>query len=227
MQRSSSEPGRSSPRRRPNRADAFAIARRGYLAGEKLDVRAMAQELGVSRQTIYRWTGGRDALLAEVAWEVADVAWRGALDAAEGRGVNRIVDAIGHHMRAMVASAPYSRLLVNEGQSGLGPLTTARATFQRRQVQALQQLLLQESLDGHLRFDGDPALLAHTIVRLGDAFTYNDLAAGVEPDIPRAQEMIRLVLAAARPGRAAGAASTPSAAARSRPAVARSPRRPP
>ncbi|MCW3005666.1 MAG: Tetracyclin repressor-like, C-terminal domain, partial [Solirubrobacterales bacterium] len=61
----------------------------------------------------------------------------------------------------------------------------------------------QESLDGHLRFDGDPALLAHTIVRLGDAFTYNDLAAGVEPDIPRAQEMIRLVLAAARPGRAA------------------------
>src|SRR3954468_17932201 len=50
---------------------AQRLARRRFLAPERLDMSALAQELGVNRVTLYRWVGSRDKLLAEVAWALA------------------------------------------------------------------------------------------------------------------------------------------------------------
>jgi hypothetical protein len=41
-------------------------ARRAFLAGERVDMGAIGQELGVSRVTLYRWVGNRGQLLGEV-----------------------------------------------------------------------------------------------------------------------------------------------------------------
>ena len=51
---------------RVGRADALALAKRKYLAGDRLDIGQLAQELGVNRVTLHRWVGTRDALIVEV-----------------------------------------------------------------------------------------------------------------------------------------------------------------
>ena len=48
--------------------DAVLLARRRFLAAERIDMGAIAQELGVNRVTLYRWVGSRDRLLVEVLW---------------------------------------------------------------------------------------------------------------------------------------------------------------
>src|ERR1700754_4075066 len=37
--------------------DAFRLAREKFLAGERIDMSALAVELGVNRGTLYRWVG--------------------------------------------------------------------------------------------------------------------------------------------------------------------------
>src|SRR5437588_1060440 len=53
-------------------AAAFRAARRMYLKGRRLDMQALAAELGVSRATLYRWTGHREQLLSDVLWSLSD-----------------------------------------------------------------------------------------------------------------------------------------------------------
>src|SRR4051794_41265359 len=57
-------------RRRPTPLDAFLLARRKFLAAERLDMSGLADELGVNRVTLYRWVGSREQLLVEVIWSL-------------------------------------------------------------------------------------------------------------------------------------------------------------
>src|SRR3954462_14835628 len=57
-------------RRRPTPLDAFRLARRKFLAAERIDMSALADELGVNRVTLYRWVGSREQLLVEVIWSL-------------------------------------------------------------------------------------------------------------------------------------------------------------
>src|SRR5438552_1083020 len=57
------------PRGRPAGATRDAVlsaALYHYLRGQRVDVQALAAELGVGRTTIYRWFGSREQLLGEV-----------------------------------------------------------------------------------------------------------------------------------------------------------------
>jgi len=47
-------------------ADALRLARRKFLAAQRIDMTSLAAELGVNRVTLYRWVGSRDALMVEV-----------------------------------------------------------------------------------------------------------------------------------------------------------------
>src|ERR1700712_4307668 len=55
----------------PDASRAFRAARHRFIAGERLDMGALAAELGVDRTSLFRWVGNRDALLAEVLWSLA------------------------------------------------------------------------------------------------------------------------------------------------------------
>ena len=57
---------------RPAALDAFRLARRTFLAGERVDMPALARVLNVDRATVYRWVGSRDQLLTEILWSLID-----------------------------------------------------------------------------------------------------------------------------------------------------------
>ena len=75
----------------PSPAAAFLAARRRFLAGTRLDMRSLATELGVSRPTLYRWTGAREQLLADVLFALSDDIFEAAIrDTADMRGPERL-----------------------------------------------------------------------------------------------------------------------------------------
>ena len=67
-------------------ADALRLARRKFLAAQRIDMTALASELGVNRVTLYRWVGSRDALMVEVLWSLAAPTLAGADAAVRARG---------------------------------------------------------------------------------------------------------------------------------------------
>src|SRR5215831_18241140 len=74
-------------------ADLRALARRRFLAGERLSLEELAAELQVSRATVYRWAGNAEQLAGEVvAWLVEETFQRSVREA-KGRGADRILDA--------------------------------------------------------------------------------------------------------------------------------------
>jgi AcrR family transcriptional regulator len=181
---------------RPTALDAFLRARRRFLACERVDMSAIAEELGVSRVTLYRWVGSRDALLVEVIWSLA----RRTLDNIEARerhtGAERIVRIVTRFLDDVITNPGMQRWLAEEGESAMRLLTRHDTGFQPRLIDAMHDLLVEESDAGRLDLPVDLREVAYVIVRLIESYTYLDLITGERPDARRAEPILRLLLRA-------------------------------
>src|SRR5271166_5782779 len=81
--------------RKPDALDAFRVARRWFMAGRRIEMQELAAELGVNRATLFRWVGGRDELLGEILWSLAEPTLRRVIDESSGQGGWRIATAAG------------------------------------------------------------------------------------------------------------------------------------
>src|SRR5882757_8523960 len=54
------------------REAALALATKRFLQGERIDVQAIARELGLARATMHRWFHTREALLGELLAELGE-----------------------------------------------------------------------------------------------------------------------------------------------------------
>ena len=54
------------------RTQALRRAGATLLAGERLDMGVLADQVDVNRTTLYRWFGSRDQLVADALWDLAD-----------------------------------------------------------------------------------------------------------------------------------------------------------
>jgi len=68
-QTTSSRPGRPAA---ATREAALALATKRFLACERVDVQAIARELGLARATMHRWFQTREALLGELLGTLAE-----------------------------------------------------------------------------------------------------------------------------------------------------------
>jgi AcrR family transcriptional regulator len=179
---------------RPTLDDALRLARRRFLAPARIDMSALAEELGVNRVTLYRWAGSRDRLLVEVLWSLA----RQALDAADAataeRGAERIVQVVTRFIDLVIANAGMQRWLADEGEHAMRLLTRHETNFQPRLIAAIEDLLAEETRSGHLSVPVDRHELAYVIVRVIESYTYLDLITGEDPDARRAEPILRMLL---------------------------------
>jgi AcrR family transcriptional regulator len=179
---------------RPTGLDAFLRARKRFLAAERIDMSALAADLGVSRVTLYRWVGSRDRLLVEVIWSLA----RRTLDTIEAEaddaGPERIVRVVTRFLEDVIANQGMRRWLAEEGESAMRLLTRGESGFQPRLIDAMHELLLVEADAGALDLPADLREVAYVIVRLIESYTYLDLITGEEPDARRAEPILRLLL---------------------------------
>jgi AcrR family transcriptional regulator len=179
---------------RPTAQDVMALARRRFQAAERIDMGAMAQELGVNRVTLYRWVGSREQVLVEVLWSLADATLERRDSEVRAVGAERIVQVVTRFIDDCLTNAGMKRLLGEEGERTMRLLTRRDKGFQPRLIAAIQRMLEEETQAGRMRLPVDLHDIAYVVVRLIESYVYLDIITGEEPDARRAEPVLRLLL---------------------------------
>ncbi|SDI20878.1 regulatory protein, tetR family [Actinokineospora alba] len=180
------------------RDEVLAAARRAFVEGRRIEVRAIAAEFGASRATMYRWFGSREGLLAEVILgEMADL-FEQADKQARGRGAARVLDALTSVNQRLIDNPPLRAFVAME-PSALQVLVSCSGLVHPGVVRVAEAYLERVAAEDGFRPPIEIATLAYAIVRLSEAFIYDDSPAGMRHDISRLREVHTALLGIGRP----------------------------
>jgi AcrR family transcriptional regulator len=175
---------------RPDRS--VLLAARWIHEGRRLDMQGLADHLGVSRATLFRHVGSREALLGKALWALTSC----TLDAAAARWEAERPPAelhtpgTGRHINAIVSqSRGLRRLLDDEPALTLRVLTNPLGPVQPGIVTFVETLLRQDVAEFGLVTIIEPNALAYALVRLGESFLYADVLANRKPDVATADRL--------------------------------------
>ena len=188
------DPGRPARGRPPtaSRAEVLAAVREQYLGGERVDLTVVASRLGLGRATIYRWFGSREGLLGLVIADELEALIERKRRQVRRRGTAGLLEVFDRINRSLSSSPALRRLLEQERASALRWLTSSSGLVQPRAVACVERLIAAEVSAARFQPPADPETLAYAIVRLAEAFIYNDAAIGIRGD----HERLRAVQAA-------------------------------
>jgi hypothetical protein len=155
-------------------------------------MQGLADELGVSRVTLFRRVGGREELLTGALWvltertlEAAAAQWEAMRPAGELHA-----PGTGRRINAIVSQSPgLRRLLDDEPALTLRVLTDPRGRVQTGIVAFVEALLRRDITEFDLVSLIEPDALAYALVRLGESFLYADVLAARKPDVATADHL--------------------------------------
>ncbi len=187
---------------RPTALDAFRHARRTFLAGDRVDMQALARALGVDRATLYRWVGSREQLLSEILWslihptvtKLRTAHSNASQPAAASQSLAAAV--ITGTVRAVMANTGMQRFLDREGDLALRLLTTKASGFETRLIALIGELVDEEASAGRLNAAIPLDDLPYVLVRIMESYIYLGLITGEHPDPDRAATVINALLPA-------------------------------
>ena len=174
--------------------EAFRLARRAFLAGERIDMQRLAAELGVNRVTLYRWVGNRARLLGEVAWALAERTIDVELERSETRGGERIAEVLTRFIEAVRTNDGMRRTVAQEGPVVVRLMTAGEGAVQPRLVEKFRTILEAEVDSGAFTPTAPLDEIAYALVRVSEACVYLDLLVDQHPDLDRVGRMIRAVI---------------------------------
>src|ERR1700733_15796618 len=172
-----------------SREDVLAAARAQFMAGERVDLTIVARDLGLGRATIYRWFGSREKLLSDVIADESEVIIRRHRRDVRRRGVQGLLEVFDRINRSLARSMPLRRFVEQEGAAALRLLTSSTGAPQCRSVALITDMIDAEVAAGRYEAPADPETVAYAIVRLCEAFLYNDAAFGIRGDHERLREV--------------------------------------
>jgi AcrR family transcriptional regulator len=188
---------------RPSALDAFRQARRTFLAGDRVDMQALARTLNVDRATLYRWVGSREQLLAEVLWSLIDPTISSLRKAHSAAGPSTppaplsqspAAAVITGTVRSVIANEGMQRFLDREGDLALRLLTTRASDFETRLIALIGEFVSEEAAAGRLSAAVPMDDLPYLLVRVMESYIYLGLITGEHPDPDRAARVINALL---------------------------------
>jgi AcrR family transcriptional regulator len=182
------------PGARPAPLAAFKLARRKWQNGERIDMSALAKELGVNRVTLYRWVGSREQLLVEVIWSLAERTLDKLSTRVRKTGPERVVEIVTEFIDAVNTNPGMQHWLAEEGEQAMRLLTLRDPGYQARLIAWNERLLREETDAGRLDLPADLHEVAYVIVRLIESYCYLDLITGEPPEARRAEPILRMLL---------------------------------
>jgi AcrR family transcriptional regulator len=189
------------PAKRPSPIDAFVLARRKWVRGERLDIGQIANELGVGRATVFRWVGTREQLYGEILSAAYAYTRARLRRVAVGKGADLVADMTRRTLTTLFAAEPLRRFIAQDPEFAIRILTSKSSPVQDRCIE-LEAALLRELAD---KGEINPALevdtLAYVIVRVSESFLYSDVISGREPNFEAASAAVRILCAAEGPPR--------------------------
>jgi AcrR family transcriptional regulator len=182
-----------SPRRgRPpaaSRDDVLDAALYRYLRGERVDVQALAAELGVGRTTIYRWFGSREQLLGQVVARAAEAVLEQIRAETTGSGGPLLLEIFDRFNRALADAPALRAFLEQERDTALRIINSSGGVVTPRMVERIAETIDAQVRSGAYRPPVEIETLAYAIVRLAEAFIFNDAAAGIRGDVDRLRDV--------------------------------------
>ncbi|TDP41216.1 TetR family transcriptional regulator [Nocardia ignorata] len=170
------------------RDDVLRVAIDTFLAGKRVDVNAIAAQLGLGRTSIYRWFGSRDGLLgAAIAHQLERMVAHTARTcrATGGERLNEVLDRCIHWL---VEDDSLRTYFDNESTSALRLITRSDGIVHQTAVAVVAGLIERAEAEGY-----QPPIvrdtLAYALVRLWEAFLYNDAVAGFRGDVDRLRQV--------------------------------------
>ncbi|BBZ58554.1 hypothetical protein MPHO_55460 [Mycolicibacterium phocaicum] len=191
-----------------SRQAAVDAATRLYLAGEPVDMSALAAELGIGRSTLYRLVGNREDLLAIVLAEatertfrrtVADMAAEAGSDTEPPGGTEYILAVMDRFLNAVVDAKPLQAVSQRE------PLLIVRLMLLPGLVEQTAGRLVGELLDaevaaGRMELPLPTATFGLALIRMCDAHLYAPLLGGGAPEIGTALDLVAALLGHSQSG---------------------------
>jgi AcrR family transcriptional regulator len=177
-----------------SREDVLETALQRYLRGRRIDVRAVATELGLGRTTIYRWFGSREGLIGEVLIRAVQPLFDEARTLGRGRGGPGLLDSFDRVNRGLVEARALRQFLEQERGVALRIITSSAGLVQPNAVRTLTSWIEEETEAGTYMPPVAPETLAYAIVRLAEAFIYNDAVAGIRGDIDALRKIEAAIL---------------------------------
>ena len=180
-----------------SREDVVRLAREQFLDGRRVDLTVVARQLGLGRATIYRWFGSRDALLGEIIVDELERIVAHHRRKVRRRGAVGLLEVFDRVNRTLSGARPLRRLLEQERESALRLLTSGAGPVHTRSVACVKGLIDAEVSAGRYQAPADTGTLAYAIVRLANAFLYNDVAIGIRGDWERLHQVEAALLGVA------------------------------
>jgi len=186
----------------PLRMRTVALAASWVGQGRRLEMQTLADELGVSRATLFRNAGTREELLGEALWRVTE---RTLLLAQRRWEAERPEGALhtpgtGRQINALVSqSIALHRLLDDEPALTIRVLTDPRGQVQTGVVAFIEALLRRDMDEFGFQPIIEPGALAYALVRLGESFLYADVLAARHPDVATANRLQQALVEGVRP----------------------------
>lgn len=174
---------------------AVSLAARWVQGGRRIDMQGLAAELGVSRVTLFRHAGGREALLGAALWQLT----ARTLAAAERRverpppGRSHAVEVMRVFNELVSGASGLRRLLDEEPALTIRVLTDPRGVVQPGVVSHIEALLRRDA-DHGVELLIAPDALAFALIRLGESFLYADALASRPPDVETANRLQRALI---------------------------------
>ncbi len=168
---------------------ALALATKRFLKCERVNVQAIARELGLARATMHRWFQTREALLGELLAEMGEHCLLQIRAETPGGRARALLATFDRFNRELAAFEGMRAFLAQEQERAVRVLTFNGRIVQPRVVGTVQRVIEVEVEAGRYAPKIDPAVLAYAIVRLGEAFLYTDAMVGISGDIDRLREI--------------------------------------
>ena len=191
-----SRSAREAPKRPVTPLDALELATRKWLAGERLDIGRLAQELGIGRATLFRWVGTREQLYGEVVREQYARQRRYLLKTARGKGLDLLENVAKRNLEILATSAPMRRFIESDPEFAIRLLTSPQGVVQQYSISAEVELLRRVVAEEKINPQLDLHSLALIIIRIGEAFLYSGTMNGEKPDLDTFVAAIRILTSA-------------------------------
>ncbi|GAA2628451.1 QsdR family transcriptional regulator [Paractinoplanes durhamensis] len=152
----------------------------------------LAIQLAISRATLYRVAGSRDALLGNALWALGDRLLSRARSARRERGTDGVIEVSRRFHDRLRASRPMRRFVDAEPQTAARVLFTPSGEVHRRAILAQRDIFVET---GAAPGTADLFPLAFLYVRIMESVLYGELFSGRNVEFPTAERALRALLA--------------------------------
>ena len=171
------------------REAALKLATERFLACERVDVQAIARELGLARATMHRWFQTRELLLGELLGTLGVERLEAIRRDVGGVGAPALLETFDRFNHEIAGTRGMRALFAQEQERALRILTSSAGVVEPRVVACVERLIDAEVQRGDFDPPMPAAVLAYAMVRLGEAFLYNDALAGIRDDTQRLRQV--------------------------------------